>query len=82
MRCWVVIGLMLALLTGTAYAQNSPEWGANEKANAEKAEQIKRDKEIERKYNEVMKRTAPATQVSSDPWQSIRPSAAAGKSKQ
>ncbi|HEY7247363.1 MAG TPA: hypothetical protein VH678_26120 [Xanthobacteraceae bacterium] len=82
MRCLLGIALMLALLTGAAYSQNSPEWGTNEKADAEKAEQIKRTKDLERRYNEVTKRTEPSTKVSSDPWQSIRPSAGPAKPKQ
>ena len=82
MRYLMSIGLVLALLMGPVYSQTSPDWGPNEKDVAQKAEASRRNKDLERDYNEVTKRTAPTTKVSNDPWQSIRSSGAAAKPKQ
>jgi hypothetical protein len=82
MRCLMGIGLVLALLMGPAYSQQNQDWGPNEKDMAQKAEASRRAKDLERDYNEVTKRTAPTTKVSNDPWQSIRSSGAAAKTKQ
>ncbi len=82
MRCLLGTGLLLALLMGPAYAQNSPDWGTNEKADAQKAEETRRAKDIEQNYNVVTKRTGTTAKVSNDPWQSIRASGNPGKSKQ
>jgi hypothetical protein len=82
MRYLTGVGLLLALLMGPAYSQTSPDWGPNEKDVAQKAEASRRTKDLERDYNEVTKRTAPTTKVSTDPWQSIRSSGAAAKPKQ
>jgi hypothetical protein len=82
MRYLMGIGLLLALLMGPAYSQQNQEWGPNEKDLAQKAEASRRNKDLERDYNEVTKRTAPTTKVSTDPWQSMRSSGAAAKPKQ
>jgi hypothetical protein len=82
MRYLMGIGLLLALLMGPAYSQQNQEWGPNEKDLAQKAEASRRTKDLERDYNEVTKRTAPTTKVSTDPWQSMRSSGAAAKPKQ
>ena len=82
MRCLMGIGLVLALLMGPAYSQQNQDWGPNEKDLAQKAEASRRNKDLERDYNEVTKRTAPTTKVSTDPWQSMRSSGAAAKPKQ
>ena len=82
MRYLMGIGLLLALLMGPAYSQQNQEWGPNEKDLAQKAEASRRNKDLERDYNEVTKRTAPTTKVSTDPWQSMRSSSGAAKPKQ
>ena len=82
MRYLMGIGLLLALLMGPAYSQQNQEWGPNEKDLAQKAEASRRAKELERDYNEVTKKTAPTTKVSTDPWQSMRSSGGAAKPKQ
>ena len=82
MRYLMGIGLLLALLMGPAYSQQNQEWGPNEKDLAQKAEAARRAKELERDYNEVTKKTAPTTKVSTDPWQSVRSSGAPAKPKQ
>ena len=82
MRCLMGVGLLLALLMGPAYSQQNQEWGPNEKDLAQKAEASRRNKDLERDYNEVTKRTAPTTKVSTDPWQSMRSSGGAAKPKQ
>ena len=82
MRYLMGIGLLLALLMGPAYSQQNQEWGPNEKDLAQKAEASRRSKDLERDYNEVTKKTAPTTKVSTDPWQSMRSSGAAAKPKQ
>jgi hypothetical protein len=82
MRYLMGIGLLLALLMGPAYSQQNQEWGPNEKDLAQKAEASRRNKDLERDYNEVTKRTAPTTKVSTDPWQSMRSSGGAAKPKQ
>jgi hypothetical protein len=82
MRCLMGVGLLLALLMGPAYSQQNQDWGPNEKDLAQKAEASRRTKDLERDYNEVTKRTAPTTKVSTDPWQSMRSSGGAAKPKQ
>ena len=82
MRYLMGVGLLLALLMGPAYSQQNQEWGPNEKDLAQKAEASRRNKDLERDYNEVTKRTAPTTKVSTDPWQSMRSSGGAAKPKQ
>jgi hypothetical protein len=82
MRCLMGVGLLLALLMGPAYSQQNQDWGPNEKDVAQKAEASRRAKDLERDYNEVTKKTAPTTKVSTDPWQSIRSSGTAAKPKQ
>jgi hypothetical protein len=82
MRCLMGAGLLLALLMGPAYSQQNQEWGPNEKDLAQKAEASRRNKDLERDYNEVTKRTAPTTKVSTDPWQSMRSSGGAARPKQ
>ena len=82
MRCLMGIGLLLALLMGPAYSQQNQDWGPNDKDLAQKAEASRRAKDLERDYNEVTKKTAPTTKVSTDPWQSVRSSGAAAKPKQ
>ena len=82
MRYLMGIGLVLALLMGPVYSENDPDWGPNEKDVAQKAEASRRAKELERDYNEVTKKTAPTSKVSTDPWQSVRSSGAAAKPKQ
>ena len=82
MRYLMGLGLLLALLMGPAYSQQNQEWGPNEKDLAQKAEASRRNKDLERDYNEVTKRTAPTTKVSTDPWQSMRSSGGAAKPKQ
>jgi hypothetical protein len=82
MRYFMGTVLVLALLGGPAYSQNNnQDWGPNEKDVARKAEEDRRAKDIERQYYEVTKRTAPTAKVSSDPWQSVRPSASTEKSR-
>jgi hypothetical protein len=76
------VGLLLALLMGPAYSQQNQDWGPNDKDLAQKAEASRRAKDLERDYNEVTKKTAPTTKVSTDPWQSMRASGAAAKPKQ
>jgi hypothetical protein len=82
MRYLMGVGLLLALLMGPAYSQQNQDWGPNDKDLAQKAEASRRAKDLERDYNEVTKRTAPTTKVSTDPWQSMRSSGAAAKPKQ
>jgi hypothetical protein len=82
MRCLMGVGLLLALLMGPAYSQQNQDWGPNDKDLAQKAEASRRAKDLERDYNEVTKKTAPTTKVSTDPWQSMRSSGAAAKPKQ
>ena len=82
MRCLMGVGLLLALLMGPAYSQQNQDWGPNDKDLAQKAEASRRAKELERDYNEVTKKTAPTSKVSTDPWQSMRSSGAAAKPKQ
>ena len=82
MRYLMGLGLLLALLMGPAYSQQNQEWGPNEKDLAQKAEASRRNKDLERDYNEVTKRTAPTTKVSTDPWQSMRSSGGAATPKQ
>ena len=82
MRCLMGVGLLLALLMGPAYSQQNQDWGPNEKDVAQKAEASRRAKDLEHDYNAVTKKTAPTTNVSTDPWQSIRSSGTAAKPKQ
>ena len=82
MRGLMGVGLLLALLMGPAYSQQNQDWGPNDKDLAQKAEASRRAKDLERDYNEVTKKTAPTTKVSTDPWQSMRSSGAAAKPKQ
>jgi hypothetical protein len=83
MRYLMGVGLLLAMLMGPAYSQQKNEdWGPNEKDLAQKAEASRRAKELERDYDEVTKKTAPTSKVSTDPWQSVRSSGAAAKPKQ
>jgi hypothetical protein len=82
MRYFIGMGLVLALLMGPAYSQQNPDWGPNEKDQAQKAEAARRAKEIEREYKEVTKKTGPTAKAPSDPWQSVRSSPTAAKSKQ
>ncbi len=69
MRYLMGIGVVLALLMGPAFSQQKDEdWGPNQKAEAEKAEELRQAQEIERNYKEVLKKTAPTAKVSNDPW--------------
>jgi len=85
MRYLMGIGVVLALLMGPAFSQqkDADSETTNQKAEAEKAEEARQAQEIERKYKEVIKKTAPTTttKVSNDPWQSVRSSASPAKSK-
>ena len=82
MRYFLGVGLVLALLMGPTYSQNTPDWGPNEKDVAAKVEAARRAKDIEREYKEVTKKTAPIARAPNDPWQSVRSSPTAAKSKQ
>ena len=67
---------MIALLPATAYSQE------NQRPTARTDQQKKEDAEIEKDYERVMKgikaQTAPSKY---DPWQTVRPTAAADGSK-
>jgi hypothetical protein len=69
MRKFVIVALMIALLPVSAYAQKDkgPLTARTEK-------EMKDDKEIDKAYQDTMKRTKDNGQASrSDPWQTIRP---------
>jgi len=76
MRTFIIVATMITLLPATAYAQmgRSQDPARNQSPFARTDAQKKKDAEVEKAYEEVLKadkaHTAP---VKVDPWQSIRP---------
>jgi hypothetical protein len=81
MKTLTTSAMTIALLTVPAFSQGKGS-APDPKADAEVMEQKKRAEEIERDYKASVKRTKPqATEVPSDPWQSVRPSSSPPKPK-
>ena len=76
MRTFIIVATMITLLPATAYAQTGRQQdpARNQSPFARTDAQKKKDAEVEKAYEEVLKadkaHTAP---VKADPWQSIRP---------
>jgi hypothetical protein len=75
MRKFAAAAVMLALLAGPAFAQGKKGAGPNTELKRIDEEQQKRNKQLDKEYNETMKRTRSETAPPYDPWGNVRPPA-------
>jgi hypothetical protein len=76
MRTFIIAATMMTLLPATAYSQmGRPEDPSRTQSPFARTEaQKKKDAEVEKAYQETLKRDKEhAAPVKADPWQSIRP---------
>ncbi|MGD0149004.1 MAG: hypothetical protein ABSB77_10490 [Xanthobacteraceae bacterium] len=77
MRTFIIAATMMTLLPATAYSQmgRQQDPSRNQSPFARTEAQKKKDAEVEKAYEEVLKSDkAHSAPVKVDPWQSIRPS--------
>jgi len=72
MRKFAAAAVMLALLTGPAFAQGKKGAGPNTQLPLQEEEQKRRNKDIDKDYNETMKRSKGQAAPAYDPWQNVR----------
>ncbi len=72
MRKFAAAAVMLALLTGPAFAQGKKGSATNEVMQKQEDEQKRRNKDIDKDYNETMKRSKGQAAPAYDPWQNVR----------
>jgi hypothetical protein len=77
MRRVLAAATMMAILTGSAYAQaNMTGAGPKDPLRQKYEEEAKHREQVEKDYNATMKRLkaqGPTTTTNSDPWRGVRP---------
>jgi len=75
MRYVLAAAMMLAMLTGPAFAQFNTSGGAKDPLALKYEREDNEKKENERQYNETMKRLKKQqpTNAKADPWSGVRP---------
>jgi hypothetical protein len=75
MRRFLAAAAIIAAVAGPAYAQGKKGAGANTQLPQLEEQQKKQSKEVDRAYNDTMKRTHKDAKPY-DPWGSVRPPSA------